>query len=369
MDIAVLGGGRSPEHDISLRSAQMVMRHLDRARYRVWPVYLDPNGGFWPHRKPMLAHETWQPGDRSTAHGPMRPGTALDWLLECAHVEMVFPVLHGPYGEDGRLQGMLELHDVAYVGSDCLASALAMNKQRTRQVLRAAGVRVAAAYVPEAPLDRCDVGREWERLLAEVGAPCFCKAECSGSSRGVARVETKEQFAAFVAGARGTFDRWFAESLVQGEEVTVPVLGNRSDRLESLLPIGIYPKFSDHFDEDAKYRAGACDEIVPPKGWTPAQCRVVQDLAERCHRELGCDGMSRTDMIVGPDGPVVLEVNTIPGMTETSLLPKAAAAAGYTMGTLLDRLVEHACRRHGRPVPLARADAIPPAPRRAAGLL
>lgn len=366
MDIAVLGGGRSPEHDISLRSAQMVLRHLDRQRFRVWPVFLDPRGGFWPQRRPLAAHEAWVPGDRATAHGPLRPGVALDWLLEHARVELVFPVLHGPFGEDGRLQGMLELHDVAYVGSDCLASALAMNKQRTRQVLQASGVRVARAYVPDASLSQCDVDREWERLAAAVGTTVFCKAECSGSSRGVARVESKGGFRAFVDASRGTYDRWFAEQLVEGEEITVPVLGNRDGDLEALLPIGIYPKFANHFDEDAKYRVGACDEIVPPRGWTPARCREVQEIALRCHRALGCDGMSRTDMIMGPDGPVVLEVNTIPGMTETSLLPKAAQAAGYTLTTLLDRLVEHACHRHGKLVPARAANGDSDAASRAA---
>lgn len=345
MDIAVLGGGRSPEHDISLLSARMVMRHLDRKRFRVWPVFLDQDGGFWPHRKPLQDTETWNPGDRSTAHGPMRPGTALDWLLDCAHVEMVFPALHGPFGEDGRLQGMLELYDVPFVGSGCLASALAMNKHRTRQVLASVGVPVAAAYVPEASLAQCDLEFEWAQLQVTVGLPCFCKAECSGSSRGVARIRTRAEFQAFVAESKTSFDRWFAESLVSGEEVTVPILGNRGQRLLPLLPIGIYPRFSDHFDERAKYEKGACDEIVPPRGWSAEQCHEVQALAMRCHEALGCDGMSRTDMIMSADGPVVLEVNTIPGMTEASLLPKAAAAAGMSMTTLLSRLVDYAMAR------------------------
>jgi D-alanine-D-alanine ligase len=323
----------------------MVMRHLDRQRFRVWPVFLDRDGGFWPQRKPLLASETWTPGDRSAALGPMRPGTALDWLLECARVEMVFPVLHGPFGEDGRLQGMLELYNVPFVGSGCLASALAMNKQRTRQVLQTAGVRLANAYVPEASLQQCDTEYEWARLQVAVGLPCFCKAECSGSSRGVARVSSRAEFEAFVAAARPTFERWFAESLVTGVEITVPVLGNCGEPLEPLPPVGIYPRFSDHFDERAKYEKGACDEIAPPRGWTTEQCREVQNIAMRCHRELGCDGMSRTDMIMGQDGPVVLEVNTIPGMTETSLLPKSAAAVGMSMAMLLSRLVDHAVAR------------------------
>lgn len=345
MDIAVFGGGRSPEHDISVRSARMVLANLDRQRFRVWPVFLDQQGLFWPHRKPLQAGEEWKPGDRSTAHGPMRPGTALDWLVEVAKVQLVFPALHGPNGEDGRLQGMLELSGVPFVGSDCLASALAMNKQRTRQILEHAGVRVAKAYVPEATLSDCDVDAEWRNLVAQVGVPAFCKAECSGSSRGVARVATREEFQAFVDSNKSTFDRWFAESLVAGEEITVPVLGNRQGALRPLPPIGIYPRYSDHFDERAKYEKGACDEICPPPGWSQDRILEAQKIAARCHRALGCDGMSRTDMIVSADGLVVLEVNTIPGMTETSLLPKAAQASGIAIPQLLNMLVDHALDR------------------------
>ncbi|MGE3175015.1 MAG: D-alanine--D-alanine ligase [Planctomycetota bacterium] len=354
MDIAVLAGGRSPEHDISLRSAHQVLRHLDRSRFRVWPVFLDLDGGFWPQRRPLDGREVWVPGDRSTAHGPMRPGAALDWLLERGHVQCVFPVLHGPFGEDGSVQGMLELYELPFVGSGCAASAVAMDKLRTRHALQAKGVPMARVYEPDAPLLRCDVELEFARVRDAVGLPCFCKADCSGSSRGVARVADRAQFAAFVRSQQAGFRRWFAEAPVAGEEITVAVLGNAGGELQALPPVGIYPRFADHFDEHAKYEAGACDEIAPPRGWDEARCRPVQELAVRCHEALGCDGMSRTDMIVGADGPVVLEVNTIPGMTEASLLPKAAAAVGLSFTGLLDRLVDLALERHrGRGAPAA----------------
>ncbi len=340
MDIAVFAGGRSPEHDISLRSASVVMRHFDRARFRVWPVFLAPDGSFWPQRQPIGAHEAWRPGDREVALGPMRPGAALDWLLDEAGVAIVFPVLHGPFGEDGTVQGMLELYDLPFVGSGCAASAVAMDKLRTRQALHYAGIPQARAYEPATEVAGLDAEVEFGRLEAAVGLPCFCKVDCSGSSRGVKRVAGRDDFEAFVREARKQFRRWFAEALVPGEEITVAVLGNSGGPLTALPPVGIYPRFADHFDERAKYTKGACDEVAPPRGWDPARCRLVMDLAERCHRALGCDGMSRTDMIVGPDGPVVLEVNTIPGMTETSLLPKAARAGGLELAQLLDRLVD-----------------------------
>lgn len=361
MDIAVFAGGRSPEHDISLRSAHMVLRHLDRARYRVWPVFLDREGGFWPQRRPIAANETWTPGNPQTALPAMRPGAALDWLIEHAHVDVVFPVLHGPFGEDGTVQGMLELYDLPCVGSGCAASAVAMDKLRTRQVLLGAGVPMAAAYLPSPAIAAMDVDSEWARLQAAIRLPCFCKVDCSGSSRGVDRVVDRATFAAFAQHARsGAFRRWFAESAVDGEEITVAVLGNSDGPLQPLPPVGIYPRYSGHFDERAKYQADACDEVVPPRGWDQTRCQSVMELAERCHRLLGCDGMSRTDMIVGPDGPVVLEVNTIPGMTETSLLPKAAAAAGIAIPVLLDRLVGYSLARR-RTAGTEPRRALPPA--------
>ncbi len=358
MDIAVLGGGRSPEHDISTLSARMVIRHLDRRKFRVWPCFLDKDGGFWPQRRPLAADEEWLPGDRSTSHGPLRGGTAIDWLVECAGVSMVFPALHGPFGEDGTLQGMLELLRVPFVGSGCLASALAMHKSRTRQVLLAHGIRMAKAYVPERTLAACEPEAEFLRLEQAIGLPAFCKADCSGSSRGIARVETLAEFTEFVASTKTTFARWFAEGAVRGEEITVPVLGNAGSDLQALPPVGIYPRFAAHFDERAKYEKGACDEIAPPPGWDPDKIRLVQSVALRCHEALSCDGMSRTDMIFGDDGPVVLEVNTIPGLTEASLLPKSSKAAGMTLTDLLSRLVDLAALRHGTTTP-----PMPAAPR------
>ena len=114
MDVAVLAGGRSPEHDVSLASTAQVLQHLDRARWRVWPVYLDRAGAWWPRKTPLPAGEIWNPGDRAQAVGAMRPGAAVDWLQSHAKVAVVLPVLHGPFGEDGTVQGMLALHDLKF---------------------------------------------------------------------------------------------------------------------------------------------------------------------------------------------------------------------------------------------------------------
>ena len=349
MDVCVLAGGRSPEHDVSLSSARQVLQHLDRSRYRVWPVYLARDGAWWPAKAPLAADEAWQPLDAHKAHGPMRPGKALDWLLDVARIQCVLPVLHGPYGEDGTIQGMLALHDVPFVGSGCAASAVAMDKLRTRQTLQAAGIPVARAYEPTTPLARADAAVEFAQLRQTVGVPAFVKADASGSTVGVQRITSEADLAAFFASFRGTFRRWFAEAALVGEEITVPVLGNTGDELRPLLPVGIYPRTADYFTHEAKYQPGATEETVPPRGWGEARIRHVQELAIRCHEALVCDGMSRTDMIVTKDGPIVLETNTIPGMTQTSLLPQSAAKCGLPFPKLLDALIGYAIGRSAAP--------------------
>lgn len=348
MDVAVLAGGRSPEHDVSLASAEQVLQHLDRRRFRPWPVYLDRQGRWWPAAAPLPANQDWQPkallrpGQSGSGQG-LSPGRCLDWLLDRG-VSVVFPVLHGPFGEDGTVQGMLHLYDLPCVGSGCAASAVAMDKLRTREVFLAAGVPMAQAYVPTTPLPRADAAAEFAALARSIGTPAFCKVDASGSSVGVRPVRSAAELAAFFADFRGPFRRWFAEAAVAGEEITVAVLGNSGDSLQALPPIGIYPRGGGHFDYKAKYEVGATEEVIPPRGLSPQQILEVQALAVRCHEALVCDGMSRTDMIYTADGPIVLETNTIPGLTRTSLLPQAAAAAGISFPELMTRLIELAIR-------------------------
>jgi len=243
------------------------------------------------------------------------------------------------------LQGMLELYDLPCVGSGCAASAVAMDKLRTRQVMQSAGIPLAPAYEPARPLAAADLATEFANLTAAVGLPAFVKVDASGSTVGVQRVTCEADLAEFFGSFRARFRRWFGEAQVQGEEITVAVLGNTGGPLQALPVIGIYPKCDTWFTHEAKYTKGASEEVIPPRGLSPAQLEQVQALAIRCHEVLVCDGMSRTDMIVTKDGPIVLETNTIPGMTGTSLLPQAAAAAGISFPALLDRLLEAALAR------------------------
>ncbi|MCC6671670.1 MAG: D-alanine--D-alanine ligase [Planctomycetes bacterium] len=350
-NVAVLAGGCSAEHDVSIRSALQVLQHLDRARWRPWPVYLDRDGRWWVPERPLAPGA--QPGkDFRVAHArALRPGAALEDLLGRAQVDMVFPVLHGAGGEDGTVQGMLELHRVPFVGSGCAASAVAMDKIRTRECLSFHGIPMARCHLPRAPLAHLDARAEAERIGHTVGYPCFLKVDLSGSSIGVEQARGPEEAEAILEGLRSRGGRVIAEAMLRGEEITVPVLGNWGAKLTALLPVGIYPRNEAFFTNQAKYDPSKCEEVVPPRNLGPAQIQEAQELALRCHEALCCDGMSRTDMIVTAAGPVVLEVNTIPGLTEASLLPKAAYAHGWSFTQLLDVLLGFAMERHGLPLP------------------
>jgi len=353
IDVAVLAGGCSPEHEVSLASARRALGHLDRGRYRVWPVLLDRDGAWWLPPRPLARLDEMGDGFRVEGMEPRRPGAALDRLLDLG-LDVVLPILHGPFGEDGTVQGMLELHGVPFVGSGCAASAVAMDKVRTRECFLAHDVpmpHALSAAVP-APGDRAAVDNRTRAVIAAVGLPCFLKTDRSGSTLGVVKARSKADVAAFLAAPPAAARRFVAEEAVVGEEITVGVLGNTGTALEALPAIGIYPQQDGFFTHEAKYEPGRTDEVIPPRGVSEAGLAQAAELALRCHEALQCDGMSRTDMIVRGDGRiVVLETNTIPGMTDTSLLPQAAAAAGRDYPALLDRLIDlglEAARR-GRP--------------------
>ncbi|MBK8976989.1 MAG: D-alanine--D-alanine ligase A [Planctomycetes bacterium] len=329
--VAVLGGGPSLEHDVSIASAREVCRHLDPARYACRPVRIDRDG-------------VWRVAPRDDARFDLaaegvarRPGAAIDALLDEAHIDVVFPALHGAFGEDGRVQALLDLYGIRYVGAGVAASAVAMDKLRTRECLTAHGLPMGRALTFPARVDAVTVA---ERVATALGFPCFLKIDVSGSSFGVQRADSAADVASFVAEHASA--RLVAEAALRGEEISVPVLEDlASGQPQPLPPVGIYPIAEEgYFSVRAKYEAGRCDEVVPPRGLDAEMLRTVGELAVRAHVALACRHVSRTDMIVTADGPRILEVNTLPGMTSASLLPKCAAAAGLSFPALLDRLVQ-----------------------------
>jgi D-alanine-D-alanine ligase len=365
--VGVLTGGASAERDISLATGAQIARSLDAERYEV--VLLDPLA--FMVRNPAITAEQREQAQRLiNGGGRLEPDHQLPRGLEeqiasasralvpatrvIANeepIDVVLIALHGTWGEDGKIQGLLDILGVPYTGSGVLASALAMDKELAKRVLTAAGLDVPRGVVVMASAAD-DLAR-----AREIGLPVFVKPVASGSSVGASIVDRDGDLARAIDEAvRADPDgRALVEERIGGRELTVAVIGN--DELQALPVIEIKTKRA-FFDYSAKYDQGESEEICPAE-IPPAVAAHAQELAIRAHRALGCRGMSRTDFMwdpadtphAKPRGMVVLEVNTIPGMTANSLLPKAARAAGIAFGDLLARLVDWAledARRRAR---------------------
>ena len=351
-------GGASSEREISLASGKMVAEHLPKDRYEV--VMLDTlalmagnprlTEAQREQARALLAggarSETLEERDRSlpsafqddiqdAARRTLPATDALAPRADAARIDVAFLALHGQYGEDGTLQGMLEILGIPFVGSRTLASALAMDKAMAKKVLQAAGIPVPRGLLVE----RGEFRRAPEETAVAAAAralPAVVKPVAQGSSIGMSLVAETGAMRSALEEAFAYGDRALVEERLVGTELTVGVIGNRE--LQALPVVEIVPK-RDFFDYRAKYDPALSDEICPARIPADAAARA-QELAKAAHGTLGCRGLSRTDQILVPGrGPVVLELNTMPGMTINSLLPKAAKAAGISFAELLDRLV------------------------------
>jgi D-alanine-D-alanine ligase len=312
MKVAVLRGGRSAEREVSLRSGAQVEKALRSRGHDVTGVDVDLH--------------------------------TLD-VLRDGEFACVFNALHGRLGEDGTIQGMLELLGLPYTGSGVLASALCMDKARANAMLEAAGLDVP-------PFEEIEVKEGVapdvvERLVAMYGLPLVIKPVREGSTIGLTIAQDVDQAASGLVLAARYDRRVMVQEFARGTEITVGVLATPEIQVLPTLEI-----VSDNpvYDYDAKYTAGKSHHIIPARIPEPAE-REAADSARRAFVELGCAGMARVDIIVDADGtPWVLEVNTVPGLTELSLLPDAARAAGIAFDELCQRLVDHAIGRHERRV-------------------
>ena len=356
ISVGVFMGGASAEREISLASGQMIAEHLARDRYEV--VRLDPLALMVAHPRlspelrrkaeSLLAGRTRQEalpeGDGAlpsalraqirSASVSVAPATAALGPGAARRIDVAFLALHGEFGEDGTIQGTLDILGIPYVGSGTLASALAMDKAMAKKVLAADGVPVPRGIVVERSAFHADRVAE-ARRAAEAALPSVVKPACQGSSIGMSLVGRADEMDAALDKVFRHDRRALVEERLSGTELTVGVLGNRE--LQALPVVEIVPKHA-FFDYEAKYDPALSEEICPARISTDETARA-QDLALRSHLSLGCRGLSRVDMVLTAKGPVVLEVNTMPGMTINSLLPKAAKAAGIAFPDLLDRLI------------------------------
>jgi D-alanine-D-alanine ligase len=367
--VAVVFGGRSAEHAISCVSAGSVMAALDPDRYEVVPVGITPDGGWVladPDQRlaitdgalPQVAGGTavslvGDPGGRGLA--VLEPTAAISPAL--TEVDVVFPVLHGAYGEDGTIQGLLEMSGLPYVGSGVFASAASMDKEFTKKLLAAAGLpqgdhvvlRDASGAVCPDPAVLDEAARE------RLGLPVFVKPSRAGSSIGITKVTDWAQFPDAVATAAAVDPKVIVEASVPGREVECGVLAAPETGLpEASLPAEIRLRAGvDWYDFSAKYLDDSVDFDVPAD-LTPEQTAAVQEASRRAYLAMDCRGLARVDFFLAtaPDGSdhlVINEVNTMPGFTPISMFPRMWAASGVTYPELVDRLIASALASGARP--------------------
>jgi D-alanine-D-alanine ligase len=331
--VAVLYGGRSSEHEISLLSGASVIAALDRDRYDVVPVQIGRDGGWQLEASSALALE---PGAESRSLVPRRGGSPVP--AEAGPIDVVLPILHGPFGEDGTVQGLLEMLGMPYVGSGVLGSSLTMDKDTVKLVLRAVGIAVADSVTFR--------NRRWDAAAVEpLGYPCFVKPARLGSSVGISKVRDPGELEPALELAFRHDSKVLVERMVPGREVEVGVLGN-ADPLVSVPGEILIANDSEWYDFAAKYDDGGMRLDAPAQ--LPASVTDdLTDVARRAFEACECSGMARIDFFVTPDDRVVLnEINAIPGFTQTSVYAKLFEASGIGYAELLDRLVQLAIERH-----------------------
>jgi D-alanine-D-alanine ligase len=333
--IAVLHGGPSSEHDISVWTSTGVVQTLRRAGHDVHAVFIDREG-LWHLGAADAGHTIAEPLPIFLAMG----------RLQALAPDVCFLGFHGTYGEDGRIQAVLELAGLRYTGSDVVASAAAMDKPLARRIFQGVGIPVAGALEVPATDVRTPSGAAQvaSRLVALLGLPVVVKVPAGGSSVGVEIPRDEASLCEALQRMSDGVARLLCEQYIAGIELTAGVLEGEDGLAQSLPLVEIAPKSAAFFDYKAKYSTGATDEIVPARIDADATERI-QAIGLAAHHALGCRGVSRTDVILRSDGqPFVLETNTLPGLTPESLLPKAAAAAGMDYAALLDRIVAAALR-------------------------
>src|SRR3954471_2797146 len=323
LKVAILAGGRSSEHKISLASARSVLESLDPEQYDVVTVAIGRDG-------------RWELGSGDGSVAETLPVPAANAPATLGAVDVVLPILHGPFGEDGTVQGLLELAGVAYVGAGVAASALCMDKDLFKKVLRDSGIAVArhVALRPGDPVEN------------PFGFPCFVKPARLGSSVGISKVHDESELAPAVELAFRHDEKVLIEELLDGIEVEVGVLGN----LEPVasLPGQIVPLGHEWYDYSSKYEQGGMDPVIPPE-LPDDVIEQVQRTAVEAFRVTECEGMARVDcFVVGGTRVVVNELNTIPGFTSTSVYAKLFDASGVPYDELLRRLIELAVERKDR---------------------
>ncbi|OEF97306.1 D-alanine--D-alanine ligase [Vulcanibacillus modesticaldus] len=303
MNVAVIYGGRSREREVSLKSGKGIAKALRTKGCNVKEIDF----------------------------------TSKDFISELNGIDVVYLALHGRYGEDGRIQGVLDILDIPYVGSGVLASALAMDKAKAKIIFKNAGIRVAKdKLVYKKDKSEIDI----EKLTAEFEFPLVVKPNQEGSTIGLSIVKTKGELNKAIDDAFSYDDQILIEEFIAGKEVTVAVLETETE-IKALPIIEIIPNKNQYYDYESKYAPGGSEHIIPAR-IDDKTTDLLKEWAIKAHQALGCETLSRVDFIIPNDNslPVILEVNTLPGMTETSLYPDAARAIGLSYEDIVYKLIK-----------------------------
>jgi len=339
--VNVIMGGPSAEHEVSLKSGREVLKNMDPKRYAVRAVVATRNLKifFCDIKKSMPSVEEFASPEKSKRFkGPFEAFASLPVWKNC---DVVFLAVHGSFGEDGLLQGFLETIGLRYTGSGVFASAVAMNKIATKFIFEQNGI----ATPPFAIFGKGHPETSVASLEKKFGYPLYVKCPQSGSSRLMARVESRKDLLARLKEYRPFSPEILIEKEIKGIEFSCPVLEYPDGSNRVLPPVEIRPVASDYFSFKAKYEDGGSQEIVPAP--RPAKLlKKIQEIALKAHRVLNCSGVSRTDIILGKDRKLyALELNSLPGLTANSLLPKCFRATGGTYPKLIDVLIQSALKK------------------------
>ncbi|QND63641.1 D-alanine--D-alanine ligase [Mesorhizobium loti] len=348
--VAILYGGRSAEHDVSRLSAANVLKAIDRTRYDIAPIAISKSGR-WLLQQSAAGDGAGAPASEDRMEVALLPGgkgrlvaVSRDGTQpDLPPVDVVFPVLHGPFGEDGSVQGYAEVADVAYVGCGILASAAAMDKEIAKRLMREAGLAVARSLTL-----RRGEPVSFEDVAAKLGLPVFVKPARQGSSFGVSKATDSAGFAAAIEAAFRHDSKVLVEEFVEGREIEFSVLERADGTLTVSLPGEIIPAGKHGFyTYEAKYLDADGALVKVPADVPEAVADKAREMARQAFQALGCEAMARVDFFLRADGSLLVnEVNTIPGFTDISMYAKALAASGIGYSQTIDVLIEHALARH-----------------------
>jgi len=352
LTVALLFGGRSSEHTISCATAGGVLSAIDRSKYDVIPIGITLDGAFTlqpddaelfrldPSNMPMVSDNGSRIGfPQSATSREFTVTDAAGQTRSLGDVDVAFPILHGPFGEDGTIQGMLELLGVPYVGNGVLASALGMDKHFTKTALEAAGVSVAP-WVTVSPSQWRNDNALWRERAASLGLPVFVKPARAGSSVGVTKVRSADELDAALDIAWAEDGKALIESAIVGREIECGVLSGRDGAAPRVSLAGEIVISGDGFyDFEAKYLDDSAAQLVCPASLTEGELAEMQRLASRAFEAINGSGLARVDFFFTGTEFIVNELNTMPGFTPISMFPKCWSASGMTYPELIDELI------------------------------